>query len=261
MIKLPETLNLIITYKLKQPYNLINISLVTNINYYIKNKIINVNHYRINKNNIAIIIRRFQKNKYIKWIHKCYKLNNNFYIRPNKISYKTLKFLYQEQIYYNHKDHILRLNPKSNLRNTYLLVKIVLKLYDYEKFDDNLDLFRESCEYGHLKLLKWLHLKYKFTLENVRIWNNYALRYACENGHLNICKWLKKKFDLTVNDIICQQNFCLLGSSKNNKEQIVLWILKNYNFKLSRDLVVNIIKNFCLYENVRMIKYMSDTYL
>ena len=52
--------------------------------------------------------------------------------------------------------------------------------------------------YGHIEIAKWLVKKFDLGIEDVKSYNNFALRLSCEYGHLTVAKWLVKTFGLEV---------------------------------------------------------------
>ena len=105
----------------------------------------------------------------------------------------------------NYKSWISLLNVRLSHDKNVLFVKacrggnIVICNYLLNKFNDinihahNEWAFRCSCEFGHLKVSKWLvdlNSQNKFTCVDIHTNSDYAFRWSCTNGHLEVCKWL-----------------------------------------------------------------------
>ena len=84
--------------------------------------------------------------------------------------------------------------------------------------------FVELCKYGHIQILKWLHYKYPYILNNIHM-NEIAYERACDYGHKNIAKWLVK---MTPNMNLADIDARSFGKAcMNGHLKVARWLLHN----------------------------------
>src|SRR6056297_3143255 len=109
------------------------------------------------------------------------------------------------------------LSVEDIVRNDYQ--DIVFYLMEEEKLERSKYLYT-CCEIGHLPILKIL----KFSSEDVRSDDNYALTCASENGHIEVVKYLCEIYGLTIEDIRSQDNYALRLASCYGHIEVVKYL-------------------------------------
>lgn len=124
------------------------------------------------------------------------------------------------------------MNDNKETENIFInickLGKIKSAKYFIEKSDINIHFdsdkpFRICCEYGNLKLAKWLLKNYP----NIDIYAKeyYALIKSCRNGFTEVVKWLNKKCLIKHKTIFLEAFYY---SCKNSDIEMIDWLYKNY---------------------------------
>ncbi len=114
----------------------------------------------------------------------------------------------------------------------------VQQFYDEYLFDFDNYLFSIACEYGHLKLGKWI-LEVNPTI-NVSKHDNYAFCVSCRNGHLKVAKWLFS-LDPTIN-IRAYNEYIFREACMNGRLKIAKWLLR-----IKPEIYVPVCDNYVFY--------------
>merc|ERR1711991_127836 len=86
---------------------------------------------------------------------------------------------------------------------------------------------RESCQNGHLSVVKYLKEEFGLTKEDAQADDNYALRESGGFGHFAVIKYLKENFGLTREDAIVENCAPLFEAASRGSESIVAYFIED----------------------------------
>ena len=99
--------------------------------------------------------------------------------------------------------------------------------------------FIEVCGIGRLNIAKWLHNRFHFTVEEVKLNDNQIFYNACICGHLDVAKWFHDTFVITdeevriINNEIFRET-CLGGhGGRGGHHHITTWLNQTFDLQLS----------------------------
>ncbi|MEM3857933.1 MAG: ankyrin repeat domain-containing protein [Candidatus Micrarchaeaceae archaeon] len=159
------------------------------------------------------------------------------------------------------------------------LAKEIYEKYKIDIHKKNDLIFRWTCRYGHLEILKWLHS----LGVDVRVNNDQSFVLACSGGNLDVAKWLYEmdsNIDINVNDSEPLIMACTSGNldlvkwltglnKKQNYEQAFIqccyfkhkecakWILKVGKIILNKYYLVYEDNKINRYKNCDIIKWLK----
>jgi hypothetical protein len=114
------------------------------------------------------------------------------------------------------------------------------QLWDQSK-EQIISEFKEALDYcSHV--LCWKYRCQYLSLEDVRSWNNWALRKAAENGHLPVVQYLCEKFQLTIQDVRSRDNEALRMAASRGHLQVVQYLCE-YHDRENRQLTIQDVRS------------------
>jgi hypothetical protein len=85
---------------------------------------------------------------------------------------------------------------------------------------------------GHLPVVQNLCEKFQLTIQDVRSNHNEALREAAFYGHLPVVQYLCEKFQLTIQDVLSYKNEALRWAALNGHLPIVQYLCEKFQLTL-----------------------------
>jgi hypothetical protein len=99
------------------------------------------------------------------------------------------------------------------------------------KYYDNWAL-RWAAANGHLRVVQYLCEKFQLTIRDVRSWNNGALWNAAGYGHLPVVQYLCEKFQLTIRDVRSWNNWALRQAAMNGHLPVVQYLCEKFQLTI-----------------------------
>merc|ERR1711991_932872 len=123
-------------------------------------------------------------------------------------------------------------------------------------------LFRSSCEFGRMKMIRYLKEEFELTKKDAQVDNNYALRESCRNGYLPVVKYLKQTFGLTKEDAQADNNYALRWSCYNGHIRIVTYLKQTFGLtKEDAQADYNFALRWSCYNgHIRIVTYLKQTF-
>eukprot|EP01104_Vermistella_antarctica_P002714 TRINITY_DN12932_c0_g1_i1.p1 TRINITY_DN12932_c0_g1~~TRINITY_DN12932_c0_g1_i1.p1 ORF type:complete len:342 (-),score=67.18 TRINITY_DN12932_c0_g1_i1:48-1073(-) len=84
--------------------------------------------------------------------------------------------------------------------------------------------FTSACGDGALHVLKFFHLAFELTVEDIRVDHNSSLRYAAMYGRLNVIRYLHTEFGLTTEDARACHNEALTDAATRGHANVVHYL-------------------------------------
>jgi hypothetical protein len=106
-----------------------------------------------------------------------------------------------------------------------------LSLEDIKCYDNYA--LRWAAGNGHLPVVQYLCEKFQLTMRDVRSWNNGALRNAASGGHLPVVQYLceyrdRENRQLTIQDVRSVNNWALRWAASRGHLQVVQYLRQKY---------------------------------
>jgi hypothetical protein len=88
------------------------------------------------------------------------------------------------------------------------------------------------CKYGDMSMIELLTLMCHLDAEEIRKYNNKALRTACKYDHYDVAYWLISHFGLDDDDVSSCNNQPFKLAWKNGNKRLAMYLYMNYNLNL-----------------------------
>jgi len=85
---------------------------------------------------------------------------------------------------------------------------------------------RAACRGSHLATAAWLVERFGLTANDARADDGEALRCACALGRLGVARWLVSEFGLTADDVRAHDNQILRQACENGHLEVVQWLVE-----------------------------------
>lgn len=105
-----------------------------------------------------------------------------------------------------------------------LTVSDARKYYFFEKSDDYVSPLIVASNYGYIDILQSLIDDFNLTIYDVKLKDNYLLRFTAINGSPEILKFLNSRFNLTIEDYRANNNEMIINAIQGHNIDILRFL-------------------------------------